>query len=170
MGPDTNTVPIPFRYWLQTPQIQNIGHPTQKWLRSTWAAFTRQAVVALPIARTHGAPTVLHRSLGVVYCDVLLRCTITYIIKRPTPIMHRTQIYLQEELHETLKARARSVGVSMSELIRRTLETSIEKNPVADAHAFFDRLTPLASYTQSTPEDYVTASRSKSRLLRAAAK
>ena len=83
--------------------------------------------------------------------------------------MHRTQIYLQDELHETLKVRARSVGVSMSALIRRTLETSIEKNPVADARAFFDRLTPLASYAQSTPEDYVTASRSKSRLLRAAA-
>ena len=53
--------------------------------------------------------------------------------------MHRTQIYLQDDLHENIKARARSIGVSMSELIRRTLETSIEKNPVADARAFFDR-------------------------------
>lgn len=28
--------------------------------------------------------------------------------------MHRTQIYLQNELHETLKAKALSVGISMS--------------------------------------------------------
>ena len=84
--------------------------------------------------------------------------------------MHRTQIYLQDDLHETIKARARSIGVSMSELIRRTLESSIEKNPAADARAFFDRLTPLASYSHSSPEDYVSATRSKSRLLRTAAK
>ena len=84
--------------------------------------------------------------------------------------MHRTQIYLQDDLHETLKTRARSLGVSMSELIRRTLDASIEKNPVADARAFFDRLAPLESYAHSTPESYVAATRSNSRLLRAAAK
>ena len=47
--------------------------------------------------------------------------------------MHRTQIYLQDELHDSLKARARSIGVSISELIRRTLEKDIQKDPVADA-------------------------------------
>lgn len=80
--------------------------------------------------------------------------------------VHRTQIYLQDDLHENIKVRARSFGVSMSELIRRTLETSIEKNPVSDARAFFDQLTPLESFAQTTPEAYVEATRSKSRLLR----
>ena len=45
----------------------------------------------------------------------------------PRTIMHRTQIYLQDELHDNLKARARSGGVSVSELIRRTLERDIQK-------------------------------------------
>lgn len=84
--------------------------------------------------------------------------------------MHRTQIYLQDDLHENIKTRARSIGVSMSELIRRTLETSIEKNPVADARTFFDRMTPLESFAHTTPEAYVSATRSKSRLLRTPAR
>lgn len=84
--------------------------------------------------------------------------------------MHRTQIYLQDDLHGSVKARARTIGVSMSELIRRTLETSIEKNPVSDARAFFERLTPLKSFAQTTPEAYVAAIRSTSRLLRTRAK
>lgn len=79
--------------------------------------------------------------------------------------MHRTQIYLQDELYEGLKIRARNVGVSLSEFIRRTLETNIQKNPVADAHAYFDRLKPLESFAGVDAEDYVRAIRSKSRIL-----
>ena len=80
--------------------------------------------------------------------------------------MHRTQIYLQDELHDSLKARARSVGVSISELIRRTLEKDIQKDPVADARAYFERLKPLESFAQIDSEDCVRAIRSKSRILR----
>ncbi len=80
--------------------------------------------------------------------------------------MHRTQIYLQDALHESLKTRARSVGVSISELIRRTLEKDIQKDPVADARAYFERLKPLESFAQLDSEDYVRAIRSKSRILR----
>lgn len=80
--------------------------------------------------------------------------------------MHRTQIYLQDDLHESLKARARSVGISISELIRRTLERDIAKDPVADARAYFDRLTPLESFAQVSSEAYVQEIRGSSRLLR----
>ena len=80
--------------------------------------------------------------------------------------MHRTQIYLQDELHDTLKARARSVGVSLSELIRRTLERDIQKDPVSDARAFFNRFTPLESFANTNAEAFVTELRSRSRLLR----
>lgn len=80
--------------------------------------------------------------------------------------MHRTQIYLQDELHDSLKARARSVGISISELIRRTLEKDIQKDPVADARAYFERLKPLKSFARIDSEDYVRAIRSKSRILR----
>ncbi|MGA8513342.1 MAG: CopG family transcriptional regulator [Burkholderiaceae bacterium] len=81
--------------------------------------------------------------------------------------MHRTQIYLQDGLHDSLKARARSVGVSMSELIRRTLEKDIQKDPVADARAYFERLKPLQSFAKVDAETYVRSIRSKSRILRA---
>jgi negative regulator of replication initiation len=80
--------------------------------------------------------------------------------------MHRTQIYLQDELHDSLKARARSIGVSISELIRRTLEKDIQKDPVADARAYFTRLKPLESFADVDSNDYVRAIRSKSRILR----
>lgn len=80
--------------------------------------------------------------------------------------MHRTQIYLQDELHDSLKARARSVGISISELIRRTLEKDIQKDPVADAQAYFERLKPLESFAGCTPEEFVRDIRSTSRLRR----
>lgn len=79
--------------------------------------------------------------------------------------MHRTQIYLQDALYASLKTRARSVGVSLSELIRRTLEKDIQKDPVSDARAYFERLKPLESFAQIDAEDYVRAIRSKSRIL-----
>ena len=81
--------------------------------------------------------------------------------------MHRTQIYLQDELYDSLKVRSRSVGVSISELIRRTLEKDIQKDPVADAKAYFARLKPLESFAGVDSEDYVRGIRSKSRTLRA---
>lgn len=80
--------------------------------------------------------------------------------------MHRTQIYLQDALYESLKVRSRSVGISISELIRRTLEKDIQKDPVADARAYFERLKPLESFAQVDSEDYVRTIRSKSRILR----
>ena len=80
--------------------------------------------------------------------------------------MHRTQIYLQDELYDSLKVRSRSVGVSISELIRRTLEKDIQKDPVADAKAYFARLKPLESFAGLDSEDYVRGIRGKSRTLR----
>ena len=79
--------------------------------------------------------------------------------------MHRTQIYLQNELYERLKARSRNIGVSVSELIRRSLEKDIQQDPVADAKAFFERLKPLESFANTEPETYVRKLRNTSRLL-----
>ena len=82
--------------------------------------------------------------------------------------MHRTQIYLQDALYEKLRLRSRSLGVSLPELIRGALEKEIEKDPTADARAFFDRLGPLDSFAGIEPETYVRELRDSSRLLRAA--
>lgn len=80
--------------------------------------------------------------------------------------MHRTQIYLQDALHESLKTRARAAGISMSELIRRTLEKDARKDPVADARAFFEQLKPLESFADVDSQAYVQSIRSRSRILR----
>lgn len=80
--------------------------------------------------------------------------------------MHRTQIYLQDALYDDLKTRARGVGVSVSELIRRTLESNLQKDPVADARALFERMRPLKSFANVEPGQYVRELRSNSRLLR----
>ena len=64
--------------------------------------------------------------------------------------MHRTQIYLQDSLHDSLKTRARSVGVSMLELIRRTLEKNIQSDPVSDARGYFDRPKLLKSFADTS--------------------
>lgn len=80
--------------------------------------------------------------------------------------MHRTQIYLPDKLYENLKARSRGLGLSISELIRRTLEKDILKDPVADARAYFERLEPLQSFASVDSETYVRSIRRTSRLLR----
>jgi negative regulator of replication initiation len=80
--------------------------------------------------------------------------------------MHRTQIYLQDELYESLKARARTVGVSISELIRRTLEKDIQNDPVANARVYFEQLKPLDSFAGVDSQAYVQGLRSRSRILR----
>lgn len=81
--------------------------------------------------------------------------------------MHRTQIYLQDDLYEKLKMRSRNAGVSISELIRCSLERDIRHDPVADARSFFERLSPLESFADTEPEIYVRELRNTSRLLQA---
>ena len=80
--------------------------------------------------------------------------------------MHRTQVYLTDALYESLKIRSRSMGVSISELIRRSLEKDIQQDPMADARAFFERLKPLESFASVDSDNYVRAIRGKSRILR----
>ena len=77
--------------------------------------------------------------------------------------MHRTQVYLQDELYQKLKNHSHSLGVSVSELIRRTLLKEVETNPAAEARAFFERLIPLESFATTEPETYVRELRSTSR-------
>lgn len=80
--------------------------------------------------------------------------------------MHRTQIYLQNDLYDALKARAANMRVSISELIRRTLERDIQQDPMADAQAYFERLQPLESFNAVDAETYVRNIRRQSRILR----
>jgi plasmid stability protein len=81
--------------------------------------------------------------------------------------MHRTQIYLPDQLHEQLKIRSRANGISVSALIRQVVEKDLQRNAAPnDARQFFDQMTPLESFADCEPEEYVRAIRSKSRILR----
>ena len=80
--------------------------------------------------------------------------------------MHRTQIYLRDEVYERLRSRSQAEGLSISELIRRAVDKELNAEPAADAEAFFDRLQPLQSFADVDPQSYVRALREKSRLLR----
>ena len=97
-----------------------------------------------------------------------------YIICLEEAGKYRTQIYLQDSLHVRLKALAKTAGVSVSELIRRTLNNEIKSDPSGEAVAFFERLRHLTSFSEpaqgeanvatQSPEAYVSALRAKSRL------
>jgi len=80
--------------------------------------------------------------------------------------MHRPQIYLQEQLYQRLKTRSRVLGVSVSELIRTTLDENLGSTPSNAARDFFDRHRPLQSFADSSPEQYVAGLRERSRLIR----
>jgi hypothetical protein len=57
------------------------------------------------------------------------------------------------------------VGVSIAELIRRSLEKDIQEDPLADARAYFAQLKPLDSFAGVDSDDYVRSIRGKSRIL-----
>ncbi len=80
--------------------------------------------------------------------------------------MHRTQIYLPNDLFQSLRSQALIRGISISELIRQALERETQLSPSAAARTYFERLTPLESFSEVTPVEYVRQIRSSSRILR----
>jgi hypothetical protein len=82
-------------------------------------------------------------------------------------MMHRTQIYLQDDLHAQLKMQAYQLGISLSELIRQTLVKATSEKPATDVRAFFNVLPVAESFATTEPENYVRNLRAASRLLRA---
>ena len=81
--------------------------------------------------------------------------------------MHRTQIYLPEDIHKRLKMRSRTDGLSVSELIRRAVEKDLQQESSnSSARQFFETMKPLESFADCKPEQYVRALRNNSRILR----
>lgn len=82
--------------------------------------------------------------------------------------MHRTQIYLDDELHNALIGRAKRQNISKSELIRRLLTLQLKKKEEKSltAEAFFQHMTPLESFAEQTPTEWVQELRANSRILR----
>ena len=82
--------------------------------------------------------------------------------------MHRTQIYLDDQLHQQLFAHAKYQGISMSELIRRLLTKQLahKEDRTTALETFFQQLKPLESFSTIEPEQWVKDLRSNSWILR----
>ena len=80
--------------------------------------------------------------------------------------MHRTQVYIDEEILIEAKKKSKILGVSLSEFIRLSLKKNIQENPVKDINAFFENLKPLESFKDIDPEKYQDNIRYESRLLK----
>ncbi len=79
--------------------------------------------------------------------------------------MHRTQVYLQDEVYFQLQAKAKQTGLSISELIRQAVERDLSCQPTA-AQRFFATHPPLQSFREEDPSEYVKHLRESSRILR----
>lgn len=90
----------------------------------------------------------------------------TFIHRLDENMMHRTQIYLQDDLYEQLKRRSLAWNISISELIRRSVVKDLLNTPIDEARLFFEQLVPLESFADVEPESFVRELRDKSRLLR----
>ena len=79
--------------------------------------------------------------------------------------MHRTQIYIEEEIFQKARKESEILGVSISEFIRMSIKKNIQKNSTNNINVFFDNLKPLESFKDINPKEYVDNVRSKSRIL-----
>lgn len=79
--------------------------------------------------------------------------------------MHRTQVYLQDEIYFQLQTKAKQTGLSISELIRQAVERDLKYQPNA-AQRFFATHLPLQSFHEENSSEYVKHLRENSRILR----
>ncbi len=79
--------------------------------------------------------------------------------------MHRTQIYIQEDLFTQLKTVSKSLGISISEYIRKSVEASLKNENTDDLNDFFSTLKPMESFKDVDSSEYVESIRAKSRII-----
>ena len=80
--------------------------------------------------------------------------------------MQRTQIYFEQSTLNDLKEIAKSLNISLSEFIRRTLKNEIKRYKKDSFEDFIDSLSPLESFSDVDATKYVEEIRNKSRLNR----
>jgi len=80
--------------------------------------------------------------------------------------MQRTQIYFEQSTLNDLKEIAKSLNISLSEFIRRTLKNEIKRYKKDSFEDFIDTLSPLESFSDVDATKYVEEIRNKSRLNR----
>ena len=79
--------------------------------------------------------------------------------------MHRTQLYIEEDVFSQIQKIAKSSNISISEFIRTAVKNELKKASSQNMNIFFEKLTPLKSFEDIDSSKYVNNLRSKSRII-----
>jgi len=79
--------------------------------------------------------------------------------------MQRTQIYFEQDTLQELKTIAKSLNISVSEFIRRTIRQELRKKKERNLNDFITRMKPLESFGEVDATEYVRSLRDRSRIL-----
>jgi len=79
--------------------------------------------------------------------------------------MHRTQIYIDDDIFSKVKNISKSLNISVSEFIRKSIKNELNKDSKNDMESFFDSFDALDSFKNTDASKYTEDIRSKSRIL-----
>jgi len=79
--------------------------------------------------------------------------------------MQRTQIYFETSTLKELKEIAKQSNISVSEFIRRVMNTELKKQKKDNLNSFIDSMKPIESFKDVDAIEYVQSLRSKSRII-----
>jgi len=79
--------------------------------------------------------------------------------------MHRTQLYIDEDIFSQVQKTAKSLNISISEFIRTAVKNELKKGTRQNMSDFFEKLEPLESFKDIDAADYVNNIRTNSRIL-----
>ena len=79
--------------------------------------------------------------------------------------MQRTQIYFETSTLKELKEIAKQSNISVSEFIRRVMNTELKKQKKDNLNSFLESMQPIESFKDVDATEYVQSLRSKSRII-----
>jgi hypothetical protein len=79
--------------------------------------------------------------------------------------MHRTQIYIEDDIFSKIKAISNTLNISVSQFIRNAVNNELEKDSKNDMEDFFNSFDSLKSFEDIDSKEYVQTLRSKSRII-----
>jgi len=79
--------------------------------------------------------------------------------------MHRTQLYIDEDIFSQVQKTAKSLNISISEYIRTAVKNELEKETRQNMSDFFEKLEPLESFKDVDASEYVNNIRTNSRII-----
>ncbi len=80
--------------------------------------------------------------------------------------MHRTQLYIDEDVFSKVKSSASSLNISISEFIRNAINKELQQKETQETmEDFFDQLEPLVSFKNLDTSKYVESLRKNSRII-----